>query len=231
MVGYIRFFFVCGCNQQQQEQQGLLNGTPPQLHPCAKKTMDDVDVRDPVPFEWYQHYETLKPYLNERVSFDSQLLQIGCGNSLLAEEMVKDGYQSITNIDISHVVIDSMKEKYRGSPRLIWKAMDCRKLEFPDESFDAVFDKGTMDALLCGDHSFTSVAKMMKEIYRVLKPGGVFLEISYGGPDLRVNHFTAVSGWKLELQTLKKTYGGVDEEDLHYVYIVIKKSTTEVPNK
>ena len=38
--------------------------------------------------------------------------------TVISEEMVNDGYESITNIDISKVVIEAMKEKYREIPQL-----------------------------------------------------------------------------------------------------------------
>lgn len=38
--------------------------------------------------------------------------------TVISEEMVNDGYETITNIDISQVVIDAMKEKYKQRPQL-----------------------------------------------------------------------------------------------------------------
>jgi ubiquinone/menaquinone biosynthesis C-methylase UbiE len=66
--------------------------------------------------------------------------------------------------------------------------MDVRDLKYPDECFDLAIDKSTIDALLCGDHSFLNVAVMTKEIQRVLKTGGIYLIISYGQPENRVMH-------------------------------------------
>jgi hypothetical protein len=38
--------------------------------------------------------------------------------TVISEEMVNDGHEAITNIDISQVVIDAMKEKYKYMPQL-----------------------------------------------------------------------------------------------------------------
>jgi hypothetical protein len=38
--------------------------------------------------------------------------------TVISEDMVNDGYQTILNIDISQVVIDVMKEKYKDMPQL-----------------------------------------------------------------------------------------------------------------
>ena len=81
-------------------------------------------------------------------------MNIGCGNSRLAEEMYEDGYQHLTNIDISFTVIKQMQELYKEKiPNLAFKQMDVRSLQYDDGTFDAVIDKGTFDSILCGDGS------------------------------------------------------------------------------
>ena len=56
--------------------------------------------------------------------------------------------------------------------------MDCRKLEFEEESFDMIVDKGTIDALLCSSNAFKNLAMTLKECQRVLKTNGVYIAIS-----------------------------------------------------
>lgn len=72
--------------------------------------------------------------------------------------MYKDGYVNISNIDISTTVIEQMKEKYKEEiPDLkcnvycmqwIVEVMDVKSLKYPNNSFDAVIDKGTLDSVL-----------------------------------------------------------------------------------
>jgi len=66
--------------------------------------------------------------------------------------------------------------------------MDARELQYEENFFDLVIDKSTMDALLCGDHSFLNVAIMTKEVQRVLKTASFYMVISYGMPENRVVH-------------------------------------------
>jgi hypothetical protein len=40
------------------------------------------------------------------------------GDTAISEDMVCDGYQDIVNIDISAVVIEAMREKYKDMPQL-----------------------------------------------------------------------------------------------------------------
>jgi len=111
----------------------------------------------------------------------------------------------LINIDISGVVIEAMQQKTSHIPKLIWKKMDVTKMSFDDRDFTFAVDKGTMDALLCGDDSEKNVKKMLLEVYRVLKPGGKFIVISYGTPDIRKNHFLgAKMPWELDIETIRK---------------------------
>jgi EEF1A lysine methyltransferase 4 len=78
-------------------------------------------LRDPEPFDWYQRFTGLKDLLTPIIPPESKILNVGSGNSSnhssqtlgLSEEMFDEGYQSITNIDISHVVTKAMNEKYK----------------------------------------------------------------------------------------------------------------------
>jgi ubiquinone/menaquinone biosynthesis C-methylase UbiE len=70
--------------------------------------------------------------------------------------------------------------------------MDARDLQYQDNFFDLIIDKSTMDALLCGDHSFLNVAIMTKEVQRVLKTGGYYMIISYGQPENRIMHVVII---------------------------------------
>lgn len=41
--------------------------------------------------------------------------------------------------------------------------MDALNMEFPDDTFDLVIDKSTLDAILCGKQSFLNASKMVFE--------------------------------------------------------------------
>ncbi len=56
---------------------------------------------------------------------------------------------------------------------------------FEDGRFNIVFDKGTLDSLLCAENAAGNVEKMLNEIYRVLSGNGVYVCISYGSEDTR----------------------------------------------
>ena len=58
--------------------------------------------------------------------------------------------------------------------------MNCCALDFPDATFDAVVDKGTMDSVLCGEGSTANVAKMCSEMSRCVRSCG-FARVALSG--------------------------------------------------
>lgn len=48
----------------------------------------------------------------------------------MSEDMVKDGYEDIINIDISSVAIDMMRRKYENIPKLKCILLNDQQLEF-----------------------------------------------------------------------------------------------------
>jgi len=119
------------------------------------------------------------------------ICKLGCGNSQLSVELHKAGYTNMVNIDISSVCVANMKEEY---PELSFLEMDMTRLSFPDNSFDLVVEKATLDSLLVDAKSpwnlnspgHTLVSKALREVKRVLKPSGLFLSITFSQPHHRV---------------------------------------------
>jgi SAM-dependent methyltransferase len=100
-------------------------------------------------------------------------------------DMYKDGYKNIVNIDISDEVIKGMKVYHeKQGIKCEWLEMDATSLKFENESFDVVIDKGTMDAVLCGNDYFVP-NRILQEMFRVVKPGNSVLMVSHGAVQSR----------------------------------------------
>ena len=116
-----------------------------------------------------------------------------------------------------------MKERNKNKQGLHFDVMDVKEMKFKDETFDCVIDKSTIDALLCGEHSFMNVALMTKEISRVLKTGGIYFIISYGSPDNRMMHLERDHlAFDIQIYTIKKQDDDENGEKVHYGYICKK---------
>jgi ubiquinone/menaquinone biosynthesis C-methylase UbiE len=137
-------------------------------------------------YDWLEDYTELRSYITSHLNPNSHVLVPGCGNSGMSAAMHSDGFTHLMNIDFSPIVIDQMSRRY---PELQWRVMDIKCLEFESDSFDAILDKGTIDALTCGGDVESNVFQALSEYTRVLKPGGLALVISFGQAVDRVGYF------------------------------------------
>ena len=136
-------------------------------------------------FDWYADWDQLSKYFIPILTPESKILMVGCGNSKLSEQMYLSNYKNIINIDISDIVIEKMKKQY---PEMNWQEMDATKMSFENNLFDCVIDKGTLDAIMCGEDPIPP-ANLIKEMYRVTKKSGNFCIITHGEPETRINYF------------------------------------------
>lgn len=126
-----------------------------------------------------------------------RVLLVGVGNSALPQEMVQDGYGHVTATDYSHTVITRMQEKVGTMDgKLDWQVADMLALPASLDTegpFDLYFDKAAMDAVLADggdswsppDELLEKGRKIMTEAARVLRPSGLYLQLSFGQPHFR----------------------------------------------
>ena len=82
--------------------------------------------------------------------------------------MYEEGFTHSYNIDICKNVIDFMKSRNKDKKGFHLEFMDVCEMAYKGEAFDLNVDKSTIDAFLCGDHSFIILAKMLKEIFNYI---------------------------------------------------------------
>lgn len=112
------------------------------------------------------------------------------GSSRIQVDMLLDGYTNILSVDYSDVVIQQLEAMHGPTfPQLHYGVADCRSMpQFVDNQFEGVLDKGTLDAMLCGDNDEPDAASMMSECSRLLKPGGSYLMITSASPRARLKY-------------------------------------------
>ncbi|CDJ45301.1 Os11g0557700 protein, related [Eimeria tenella] len=195
--------------------------------------------KDPEPFDWFNKYAALKPFLlSAGLEESHEILMLGCGTSTMSESLWDDGFRNITNIDFSSQCINIMQQRCADKPGMTFTVLNVLELDqLERRGFDFVIDKGTLDCILCGEKSFENVNKALTLISQILKPGGVYMMISYGSPMFRLNHLQRKEfEWTVDLQTLEKpslnTPAEVEEKsNVHYIYICKKEQppTEEAP--
>lgn len=179
------------------------------------------------PYDWYNDWDGIKDIVTQHIQPHHKILHAGCGTSNLPFQMFDDGYQQITNMDISKVVIEHMKTTHKDRP-MQWDSMDAKKMDYPDRTFDTVIEKGLLDSILCGDRSRIMASRMLEQVHRVLKAGGVYIMITYASPDLRTKYFNpnkwAVRSYQISKPRIPYMIPSIqiEENALHHIYVLAK---------
>ena len=147
-------------------------------------------------FEWLdQGYEPmLRLILRDIPDKCARILMLGCGSSRLSADLYEHGFHDILSTDISAVCIQKQSAKHEEDKTgLKWQVMDMSKMTYADKSFDVVIEKTALDSLLAHERSQWDVCpesqKIVRDslhhISRVLKPGGMFLSLTFAQPHFR----------------------------------------------
>lgn len=129
-----------------------------------KKTEDDYN-RIATAFSNKRSYIT--PDLLEfkkYISSGDKVLDLGCGNGRLLDMLAGLEFDYL-GVDMSANLLEIAKEKHRNNKFL---KMDGKTIPAPDNYFDVVFCLAVLHHI----PSFASRQEFLKEICRVLKPGG-----------------------------------------------------------
>ncbi|KAJ1460065.1 S-adenosyl-L-methionine-dependent methyltransferase [Pelagophyceae sp. CCMP2097] len=153
-----------------------------------------ADAFDGVDFDWLFEYTQLRGLLKRHVPQSATVLQLGCGNSRLAEEWANAGHTGeIRNVDYAPRLVAQLKADASRRPPLAnvsYEVADVRRLSesvFPTDSFDCVFDKSTFDCIACNGADYSDdLEVMLQHAFRVLRRGGIYLLVSCGDPSTRL---------------------------------------------
>ena len=111
----------------------------------------------------YCAYESL---VISSLSSNFSVLELGAGTGSFTGMLVRTG-ANVCATDISPRSLEVLALRYQGIGRLVTQVADMECLPFSDAEFEIVTSAGSL--------SYGDNIKVMNEIFRVLKPGGVFI--------------------------------------------------------
>ncbi len=103
---------------------------------------------------WYQSTPTVSlDFIREfRIKKDAAIIDVGGGDSYLADYLVKNGYTNITVLDISEAAINRAKKRLGAKAGLInWVVCDITEYK-PDRKFDFWHDRAAFHFLTTEDN-------------------------------------------------------------------------------
>jgi SAM-dependent methyltransferase len=140
-----------------------------QEHPCGTK-FADAEPGSPRFYELVEEHRYSKEWhIPAAADFSSsaglKVLEIGCGLGTDGAQFAKAG-ADYTGVDLTEAAVELARKRFEISnlPGKFQTA-DAENLEFANESFDLVYSHGVL-------HHTPDTARAVREIHRVLRPGG-----------------------------------------------------------
>ena len=126
-------------------------------------------------------YNSNEDFFNllKRNSINSDVLDYGCGIGHSLKKVMYFNPKKITGIDISEISIQKAKKISGINANVELLVDNCEKTKFNDKTFDIVYGTGILHHL--------NIKICLKEINRILKPGGKFLFIEPLGTNPIIN--------------------------------------------
>ena len=133
---------------------------------------------------------SLEPYIKLFGEFekfkDKNVLEIGVGFGCDHSQIAKNKPKHLTGVDLTDRAIENTKYRFHLlNLKSTLKTDNAENLSFKSESFDAVYSWGVL-------HHSPNTRQCFKEVYRVLKPGGV--------AKIMIYHKYSPVGWMLWLK-------------------------------
>jgi len=140
-----------------------------QAHPCGTK-FSDAAMGTPEFFARVEaHRYTKEWHIPDAADFAGarglRVLEIGCGLGTDGAQFAKAGAQ-YTGIDLTEAAIELARRRFEVTGLAgEFRVADAESLDFADASFDLVYSHGVL-------HHTPDTVRAVREVHRVLKPGG-----------------------------------------------------------
>ncbi len=128
---------------------------------------------------WYRPHLDKSVTLLEQVAPDrsSSIIDVGGGESTLVDDLLADGYENITVLDISQVAIDANRRRLEAaSERVTWLVADICKVELDSSAYDVWHDRAVFHFLT----SASDRAAYVRQAARAIRRGGHVIVSTFG---------------------------------------------------
>jgi 2-polyprenyl-3-methyl-5-hydroxy-6-metoxy-1,4-benzoquinol methylase len=136
-------------------------------------------MKAPEAVSWYApHLDTSLALISRTgAGRDSAIIDVGGGESTLANDLASDGYRNVTVLDISKTAIEVCKERMGATAhRIRWLVADVTLAKLDTASYDVWHDRAVF-------HFLTSIQQRIayvRQVAHAVSPGGHVIVSTFG---------------------------------------------------
>jgi ubiquinone/menaquinone biosynthesis C-methylase UbiE len=138
-------------------------------------------TKGPQAVSWYREHLETSLALIERAagSPSAAVIDVGGGASTLVDDLLEQGFQDITMLDISEAAIEAAQKRLGPTAdQVYWLSGDLLEMEFPAGRFEIWHDRAVFHFLTSPEQR----ASYVRQVARAVKRGGHVI-ISTFGPE------------------------------------------------
>lgn len=133
---------------------------------------------------WFQEHATrsLEIIRSIHPNPDARIIDVGGGASTLVDDLIADGFEHISVLDLSASALDVPRKRLGTKGRQVeWIAGDIRNVELPQQTYDIWHDRAVFHFLTDPADRLAYVQQVMKAV----KPGGHVIVATFApdGPE------------------------------------------------
>ncbi|MGH9480509.1 MAG: class I SAM-dependent methyltransferase [Terriglobales bacterium] len=128
---------------------------------------------------WYAPHLAVSMDLIQRAAGvrEAAIIDIGGGESTLADDLLSWGFTNLTVLDVSRVAIEATQARLGGrSQQVHWMAADITRVELPAAAYDVWHDRAVFHFLTDPNHR----AAYVRQAARAVKHGGHLIVSTFG---------------------------------------------------
>jgi len=136
-------------------------------------------TKAPDAVSWYRPHLEKSLEIIERIARDRSvyIIDVGGGESTLADDLLARGYQSVAVLDVSRTAIEVTKRRLgQTADRVQWVVGDITNVELPSNAYDVWHDRAVFHFLTTMEQRVAYV----RQVARAVKPGGHVLVSTFG---------------------------------------------------
>jgi SAM-dependent methyltransferase len=153
-----------------------------------------------------------------RLDGKNDFLEVGCGNGVVSRYLAGSYQASVVGIDVDKEQVELARKEAGNIANICLLEADATSLPFGDGSFDLVLSFGVL-------HHIENWQGALKEIKRVLRPGGYFIyaDLIYPGWIARMDRLS-VHGFGLVTVRLDDVDSFIEQNGFATIYARLKRA-------